>query len=171
MGSLTFSQTSAVRDFECKRLISSATSKGHTVQPFEYHNVSTMRMRITRNWILLAVIIVACGAFAQHSQPLPAPTVLYPNPSRFSYPHTAQIATVSSLGKVEIFPGKMKVGVRLLADGGWLYVCSAPSEDYVRNLKSGDRVSIQPDNKSVHLKTRGKRLRLNIIDADRWGTL
>lgn len=134
-------------------------------------DVDAIRMTITRNWILLTIVIAACAAFAQHSQPLPAPSVLYPNPSRFSYPHTAQIATVSGIGKVEILPGKVKVEVKLLADGGWLYVCSAPSEDSIRSLKSGDRVSIQPDNKSVHLKTRGKRLRLAIIDADRWGRL
>jgi hypothetical protein len=42
----------------------------------------------------------ACTAFAQHSHPLLAPSVLYPNPSRFSYPHTAQIATVSGIGRV-----------------------------------------------------------------------
>lgn len=128
-------------------------------------------MTSTRNWIVLTIVVAACAAFGQQSQPLPVPSVLYPNPSGLSYPHAAQIATVSGIGKVEILPGKVRIEVKLLADGGWLYVCSAPSEAYIRSLKIGDRVFIQPDNKSVRLKTRGKRLRLEIIDADRWGKL
>jgi hypothetical protein len=128
-------------------------------------------MTVTRNWILLAILIEACGALAQDSPPLHAPTFLYPNPFRFSYPRTAQTATVSNIGKVEILPGKMKAEVKFLADRGWAYACNAPSEDYIRNLKSGDRVTIKPDNKSVHLEIRGRHLRLKIVDADRWGRL
>lgn len=128
-------------------------------------------MTITRNWILFTVVFAACGAIAQDSQPLPAPTVLYPNPVRFSYPHTVQSAAVSGIGKVEILPGKAKVEVKFLADGGWAYFCNAPSEDYVRTLKRGDRVSIRPDNKFVYVKTQGKHLRLKIIDVSRWGNL
>jgi hypothetical protein len=128
-------------------------------------------MMVTRNWILLTVIVTGCGAFAQYSQPLPAPTVLYPNPFRVSHPHTAQVATVSGIGRIEILPGKVKVEVKFLADGGWAYDCNAPSEDYIRTLKRGDRVSIRPDDKFVHLKTQGKRLRLKIINSTRWGNL
>jgi hypothetical protein len=129
-------------------------------------------MTVTRNWILLTIVVAACGALAQHSQPLPAPTVLYPDPFRFSYPHTAQVATVLDIGKVEILPaGKVKVEVKFRADGGWAYACNAPSENYIRTLKRGDRVSIRPDAKFVRLKTQGKHLRLKIIDVDRWGSL
>jgi hypothetical protein len=128
-------------------------------------------MRVTRNWIPLTIVIAAWAALAQRSQPLPAPTVLYPNPLRFSYPHTEQIATVSGFGKVEILPDKVKVEVKFLADGGWLYACSAPSEGYVSTLKQGERISIHPDDKFVYLKTQGKHLRLRIIDVSRWGNL
>jgi hypothetical protein len=107
--------------------------------------VNTTRMTVTRNWILLTIVVAACGALAQHSQPLPAPTVLYPDPFRFSYPHTAQVATVLDIGKVEILPaGKVKVEVKFRADGGWAYACNAPSENYIRTLKRGDRVSKYP---------------------------
>lgn len=133
--------------------------------------MSTMRVRIRRNWILLGIALVSCGVSAQHFQTFPAPTVLYPNPFRFSYPRTTQIATVSGIGKVEILAGKTKVEVKFLADGGWMYVCSAASQGYIRNLKVGDTVSIQPDDKSVRLEMRGERLRLKIIDADRWDNL
>ena len=126
---------------------------------------------MTVNWILFTIVLAACGAIAQDSQPLPAPTVLYPNPVRFSYPHTAQSAAVSDIGKVEILPGKAKVEVKFLADSGWAYSCNAPSKDYIRMLKRGDRVSIRPDNKFVYLKTQGKHLRLKIIDVSRWGNL
>jgi hypothetical protein len=78
---------------------------------------------------------------------------------------------VSGVGKVEILSGKFKVEVKLLADSHWLYVCSAPSEDYIHDLKVGDRVSIRPDNKFIHLETSGKHLRLMIVDADPWGRL
>ena len=128
-------------------------------------------MTVTRTWILLTIVVAACGALAQHSRPLPAPSVLYPDPFRFSYPHTAQVATVSGIGKVEILPGRVRVEVKFLADGGWAYACNAPSEDYIRTLKQGNRVSIRPDDKFVHLKTQGKHLRLKIIDVDRWGNL
>jgi len=129
------------------------------------------RMTVTRNWILLTIVIAAWAALAQRSQPLPAPTVLYPNPLRSSYPHTAQIATVSDIGKVEILPDKVKVEVKFLADGGWAYACNAPSEGYISTLKQGVRVSIRPDDKFVYLKTQGKHLRLKIIDVTRWGNL
>lgn len=125
-------------------------------------------MTVTRNSVLLILIVAACGALAQHSQPLPEPMVLYPNPFRFSYPHTAQVAIVSGIGKVEILPGKVRVELKFLADDGWLYSCNAPSENYIRDLKKGDRVTIHPDDKSVHLEVRGKHLHLKIIDADRW---
>jgi hypothetical protein len=128
-------------------------------------------MTVTPNWILLTIVVAACGALAQHSQPLPAPSVLYPDPFRFSYPHSAQVATVLDIVKVEILPGKVKVEVKFRTDGGWAFACNAPSEDYIRTLKQGDRVSIRSDDKFVHLKTQGKHLRLKIIDVDRWGNL
>lgn len=128
-------------------------------------------MTVARNSVLLVLIVAACGGLAQRSQPLPDPAVLNPSPFRFSYPHTAQIAIVSGIGKAEILPGKVKVEVKFLADGGWVYACNSPSENYIRNLKNGDRVTIRPDDKSVHLEIRGKRLRLKIIDADRWHRL
>lgn len=78
---------------------------------------------------------------------------------------------MSSIGKVEILPGKEKVEVKFLADGGWSYSCNAPSENYIRTLKQGDRVSIRPDNKFVYLKTRGRHLRLKIIDVSCLGSL
>jgi len=78
---------------------------------------------------------------------------------------------VSGIGKVEILPGRVRVEVKFLADGGWAYACNAPSEDYIRTLKQGNRVSIRPDDKFVHLRTQGKHLRLKIIDVDRWGNL
>ena len=127
-------------------------------------------MKVTRNWILLIIVVAACGALAQHSQPLPAPTVLYPNPWRISYPHTEQVASVSDIGKVEILPGKVKVEVKFLAAGGWAYACNAPSEDYIRTLKRGERVSIHPDDKFVHLKTQGEHLHLKIVDVTRFFT-
>jgi hypothetical protein len=46
-------------------------------------------------------------------------------------------ATVSGIGQVEILSGKVKIEVKLLADGGWLYLCPAPSEEYIRDLKRG----------------------------------
>src|SRR5260370_13563121 len=120
-------------------------------------------MTVTRNWILLTIVVAACVALAQHSQPLPAPTVLYPDPFRFSYPHTAQVATVLDIGKVEVLPGKVKVEVMFLADGGWRYACNAPSQGYIRTLKMGDRVSIPADDQFVHLKTHRKHPRLKSI--------
>lgn len=132
-------------------------------------------MMIARNWISLTIVLASCGAFAQLPQSLPVPPVLYPNPLRFSYPQTIQIATVSAIGKVTLLPGRERVEVRLRTgleqNDGWFYVCTAPSEYYVRGLKQGDRVSISPDAKSVRLKIQGKQLRLRIIDVDRWGTL
>ena len=73
--------------------------------------------------------------------------------------------------KGEILAGKVKVEGKFLADGGWAYACHAPSEDYIRTLKQGDRVSIRPDNQFVHLNTQGKHLRLKIIDVMCWGNL
>jgi hypothetical protein len=67
---------------------------------------------------------------------------------------------VLDIGKVEILPGKVKVEVMFLADGGWRYACNAPSEYYIRTLKQGDRVSVRPDDQFAHLKTQGKHLRL-----------
>ena len=128
-------------------------------------------MTITRRWIFLTIVVAAWAALAQRSQTFPAPTVLYPNPSRFSYPRTAQIATVSDIGRVEILSDKAKVEVKFLADGGWAYVCNAKSEDYISTLKRGERVSIRPDDKFVYLKTQGRRLRLKIVDVTRWGNL
>ena len=133
--------------------------------------MTTMLLTVARNWFLVVIVVADCGALPQHSQPLSAPTVLYPNPIRSSHPHTAQVATVSDIGEVEILLGKVKVEVKFFADGGWEYDCKAPSEDYIRTLKRGDRVSIRPDDKFVHLKTQGKHLRLEIIDVTRWGNL
>jgi hypothetical protein len=121
---------------------------------------------------VLAVVVV--GTLLGHSQSLPVPQALYPNPLRFSYPHTAQIATVSDIGKITLIPGsrKEKVEVKFLADDGWIYVCNAPSQRYIRTLKHGDRVSIQPHDKYVQLKTTvGENLRLKIIDVSRWARL
>ena len=101
----------------------------------------------------------------------PLPPVLYPNPFRFSYPRSAQSAVVSSVGNAKLPSGKKRTEVKLLADGGWLYVCTAGSADYIRGLNRGDRVSIKPDEKLIHVENGGKRFSLKIIDVDRWGNL
>jgi hypothetical protein len=121
---------------------------------------------------VLAVVVV--WALLGHSQSLPVPRVLYPNPLGSSYPRTAQIATVSDIGKITLIPGsrRERIEVKFLADGGWMYVCNAPSLGYIRTLTRGDRVSIQPHDKYIQLKTTvGENLRLKIIDVSRWARL
>ncbi len=74
---------------------------------------------------------------------------------------------LSNLAKLKFSRGKVKVEVKFLAEGGWAYTCNAASEDYIRTLKRGERVSIRPDDKFVYLEAKGKNLRLKIIDVTR----
>ncbi len=82
-----------------------------------------------------------------------------------------QSGAVSDIGKVKLPSGKERVEVKLLADSGWIYVCSVPSVNYLHNLKSGDHISTRPDETHVHVDHDGHRYRLKIIDVDRWAQL
>jgi hypothetical protein len=130
-----------------------------------------LAMTILRYGILLALSFATPAARAQTSPLLQPPPVLYPNPVRSSYPRTAQSATISDFGKMEILPGKTKIEVIFRADSHWMYVCRVPSERYLRGLKRGGRVTIRPDERSVRLVTSHGHLRLEIIDATMWGDL
>jgi hypothetical protein len=96
---------------------------------------------------------------------------LYRNPFRFSYPRSAQTGTISGIGYMKLPSGKERIEVKLLADTGWLYVCSAPSANYLRNLKRGDQVSIHPGDAHADVDSGDHRFRLKIIDVDRWAKL
>jgi len=132
---------------------------------------SIRAMTILRYGILLVLGFATPAALAQTSPLLQPPPVLYPNPVRSSYPRTAQGATISDFGKVEILPGKTKIEVIFRADSHWMYVCRVPSERYLRGLQRGGRVIIRPDETSVSLRTSLGRLRLEIIEATIWGDL
>lgn len=128
-------------------------------------------MKIVRYGILFALGFGASAALAQTSQLLQPPPVLHPNPVSSSYTRTPQGATISDFGKVEILPGKMKIEVKFRADSHWMYVCRVPAESYLRGLKQGMRVTIRPDERTVHLRTSRGSLRLEIIEATMWGDL
>jgi hypothetical protein len=131
----------------------------------------TLAMTIVRYGFYLALGCATSVALAQNTQLLQPPPVLYPNPVRSSYPRTAQAATISDFGKVEILHGKTKIEVIFRADSHWMYVCGVPTEGYLRGLKRGQRVTIRPDERSVQLRTPRGRLRLEIIEATIWGDL
>jgi hypothetical protein len=143
----------------------------HHVAPSASIGFGIRVMTILRYGIFLALGFATPAALAQTSPLLQPPPVLYPNPVRSSYPRTAQSATISDFGKVEVLPGNSKIEVIFRADSHWMYVCRVPSERYLRGLKRGGRVTIRPDERSVRLRTVAGRLRLEIIEATMWGDL
>ena len=128
-------------------------------------------MKIAREAIYLTLMGAAAMAFGQDARLIRLPDVLYPNPFESLYSRTAQTATITDIGKEEILPGKTRVHVIFMADNHWMNVCSVAFDNYIRNLKKGERITIRPDEKSVRLKMEGRKRRLKLIEVSRWGNL